>query len=125
LAPNDAFQWRLFDDYVFQFDIDSPLVLSFISQITSNDMSGFQHIKSGYIAHISTANLSLVFDDDGVNSTPITIPHSSGIFAKTYFLRPAGKFKTIGYSITSTEPFRLYRRGCEFHGKSWGKNESY
>lgn len=125
IAPEDGDQWRLFDDFVFQFDIDSPLVLSYISQITANDLSGFQHIKDGYIAHISTADLSLIFTDDGANSTPIIIPHSNGLFAKTYFLRPAGKFKTTGYSLTSASPFRHYKRASEFRGKAWGKNMGY
>lgn len=125
LAPQDAILWRLYGDYEFQFDVDSPLVKSYISQGTANDLGGYQHIRDGYIAHISTADIQLTFSWDGITQTSIVIPSSGGVFAKTYFVPPYNKWKIITYSLVSTQGFRLYKRACEVRVRSWGASGPY
>lgn len=120
----DTDPWSLID-YQFIWEPDSPLTTTWISQVFTQGLSGYQHIKDGYISHISTTNLLVVRVIDGVAQTAITVPNSGGIFLKSYIIFPAKKFKTIQYKITSASGFRLYKSACEIRAKQWASVEEY
>lgn len=124
IIGTDTDEWSLIS-YQFIWEPDSPLTTTWISQVFTQGLSGYQHIKDGYISHISTANLSVVRVLDGVAQAAIAVTHGSGVFTKSYIIFPARKFKTIQYKITSSEGFRLYKSACEIRAKQWASVEGY
>lgn len=81
--------------------------------------AGFLHLRDGYIAHRSTADITFIINVDGTDTT-LTIPHSSGIFRRTYMVLPALKGKTFQFRLTSSVAFRLYGEDSEVRAKVWG-----
>lgn len=100
------------------------LTTTWKTQGTNHDIPGFQFLKDGYIAHISTANLSLVITVDGVPFT-YPIPHGSNVYTKSYILFQIDgggrtlKGKIFDYSLTSPEGFRLFQKDCEVRVHPW------
>lgn len=121
-ADSDA--WELFQ-YQFEFNIEPELVEEWEGQQTSHGLNGYQHAKGLQIAHLSTANLSLIRILDGVSQSAITIPHSGGLRKKTYVEIPAIKYKVCQYKITSSSGFRLYLGDSEIRVKQWNSDSDY
>jgi hypothetical protein len=114
-----------FIDAKWVYNVEPELALTWWTQQTTHGLVGYQHIKSGYITHLSTADLSLTLIIDGIAQTPITIANSSGLRLKTYFIVPVLKGKTFAYKLTSASAFRLYKNDCEVRVKSWGSHGEY
>jgi hypothetical protein len=91
----------------------------------THDLKGYLYLGDCYIAHNSTANLSLVITVDGVAQPALTIAHSAGADAKTYLRLPVMKGKSFKYRISSTAVFRLRGEQCEFKIKQWGSDSPY
>jgi len=123
LAPTDANSWRLFDAR-FIWNPTPELATNWTTQGTTHDLAGFQHLRDGYIAHVSTADISLVVNADGTNFT-YTIPNSGGAYKKTYVVFKPMKAKLYSYTLTSASPFQLFLRDCEVHTRSWGDPGPY
>lgn len=77
------------------------------------------------VAHVSTADLSLILTIDGVAQAAITIANSGGIYAQTVFRVPVMKAKLWKARISSSTAFRLDTRDTFFEVKEWGSDGPY
>jgi hypothetical protein len=93
-------------------------------QDTTFDGQGFLHLRDGYVAHISTANITLAVTTDGV-TTNYVIASSGGAFAKTYIPFLPTKFKSCKFKLISASNFRLFVRDCEIRYRNWGADGGY
>lgn len=94
------------------------------SQPSSLGLPGFFFFRDAYIAHLSTANLTLTVTVDGVPYT-YTVAHSSGLYTKTYVPLHQMKGKQAAFRLTSTAPFRLYGEDSEVRVKAWAARQTY
>jgi hypothetical protein len=113
---------------MFVWEPAPELAANWITQATTHDIPGFQFLKDGYVAHISTADITYLITIDG-NVFSYTITNSGGIYKKTYILFALGgsglalKGKSFIYSLNSTAPFRLFKRDCEVRVRPWISTE--
>ena len=103
------------------------LATLWVTQGTSHDIAGYQFLKDGYIAHISSANLTLSITVDGTTFV-YTILSSGGVYRKDYIVFALDALTTIGkgikgklftYSLSSAQPFRLFIRDSEVRVHAW------
>jgi hypothetical protein len=127
LLPTDNAFWRLFN-VRWVYEPAPEYAREWKTQGTDHDNPGFQFLKDGYIAHASTADITMnVTVDDTVFT--YTIPNSGGEFVKTYLIfgiHPSGrttKGTLFTYELTSPEPFQLYQKDCEVRVHDWSKGE--
>ncbi len=93
------------------------------TQGTTHDLPGFQFIKDGYIALISTNDVLLEITVDGVTFV-FTVPRTGGVYARKYLIFGDSasrvlKGKLFTYRLSSPSPFRLFLKDCEIRVKSW------
>jgi hypothetical protein len=88
-------------------------------------MEGFKHFGLCKVAHVSTANLHLIFTVDGVVQPTIIIPHSNGIYKETIFRVPVMKGKIYKLRLDSAAEWRLDGRDSFFEVKDWGTDLAY
>lgn len=126
VIPQDVDFWRLFK-LRWVFEPAPEYVYEWKTQGTDNDLAGYQFIKSFWIAHRSTADITLTVNVDGTDFT-YTIPHSNGVYKKTYLLagiKTTGKTtkgKLFTYELRSTDvatPFQLFAKDCEVKVHTW------
>lgn len=122
-SSTDVF-WRYFS-VRWIYEPVPELVTLYQTQGTTHDIPGWQFLKDGYIAHISTADLTLTITVDN-KSYVYTIPNSGGLYTKTYLIfaldstvQQTLKGKLFFYGISSTEGFRLFKKDCEFKIHPW------
>jgi hypothetical protein len=101
------------------------LVTLYQTQGTTHDIPGYQFLKDGYIAHMSTADVILTINVDGTDFA-YRIPSSGGVYVKNYLvfaINPstgqALKGKLFAYGVSSIAPFRLFEKDCEVRVHSW------
>lgn len=105
------------------------LVNHWVTQGTSHGVPGYMFLKDGYIAHQSTADLTLTVIMEGVGEIfQFIIPHGSGQYMKSYVLLGTGiprtlKDKLFRYRLDSNSPFRLFERDCEVRVHAWSGGE--
>lgn len=116
--------WRFFG-IRWIYEPVPELVTLYQTQGTTHDIPGYQFLKDGYIAHISTADLTLTITVDN-KAYVYTIPNSGGLYVKSYLifaldaaLQQTLKGKIFSYGISSTEGFRLFKKDCEFRVHAW------
>lgn len=91
---------------------------------TNAGLHGWQHVRDGYIAHTSSADLTLTMNVDGVDYVT-TISNSGGVYAKSYVIPPAVKGKMFRFKVSSTAAYRLYNADCEVRVRAWGGTGPY
>lgn len=113
-----------YDEIAWVADALPELASVWTTEPTTHGMSGYQHIRDGWIALISTATVTLTITIDGTAYTyPLT--STSGAYAKLYFVAQTAKGLSFTYSLTSNAPFRLFRKDCEIHVRAWGASGPY
>jgi hypothetical protein len=126
VIPQDEDFWRLFG-LRWVFEPAPEYVYEWKTQGTDHDLAGYQFIKSFWIAHRSTADITLNVKVDGTTFT-YTIPHSNGVYKKTYLLAgimisgKTTKGKLFSYELRSTDvtvPFQLFAKDCEVKVHTW------
>lgn len=120
LLPTDPDEWRLFNiRWVYQPAPEISTVWE--SQEYAHDLSGWQHVREGYVALSSVTASTLTISVDGV-AYAYSIPSTAGKVLKYYLpLRPV-KGKIFLYRIDTPSPgSRLYERDTEFHVGTWGR----
>lgn len=126
VIPQDPDFWRLFN-IRWVFEPAPEYVYEWKTQGTDHDMAGYQFLKDGFIAHRSTADLTLTITVDG-SVFVYTIPNSGGVYRKTYILFAlantglALKGKLFTYQLRSTNvnvPFQLYQKDSEIRVHAW------
>lgn len=126
VIPQDPDFWRLFN-LRWVFEPAPEYVYEWKTQGTDHDLPGYQFIKSFWIAHRSTVDLTLTVTVDGQDFVYV-VPNSGGVYKKTYILAkildsgrcPKGKLFT--YQLRSNDvsvPFQLFEKDCEVHVHSW------
>lgn len=90
------------------------------TQDTTFDQDGFLSMRDGVIAYLSTAPIALTVYHDQVGLT-YTLPSSSGVYIRSYFPFQAAKGKSVRFTATSDQPFRIFKRDCTFRALSWAK----
>lgn len=116
--------WRFFG-IRWIYEPVPELVTLYQTQTTTHDIPGWQFLKDGYIAHMSTSDLTLTIKIDNKDYV-YTIPHSNGLYVKDYLiftldtaLQQNLKGKLFSYGISSAEGFRLFKKDCEFRVHAW------
>lgn len=126
VIPQDADFWRLFN-IRWVFEPAPEYVYEWKTQGTDHDMTGYQFLKDGFIAHRSTADLILTITVDGADFV-YTIPNSGGVYRKTYILFAlansglALKGKLFTYQLRSSNvniPFQLFQKDSEVRVHAW------
>lgn len=123
LAPTDSNDWQLFN-WEWKFEPAPELTTTWESPDTTHELEGFQHLRDGYIAHISSADLTLTVTIDGTAYT-YTIANGAGAYKKTYLTFQPIKGKYFRYKLTSASGFRLYQQDSELRCKIWGGQTQY
>ena len=95
------------------------------TQPTSLGLRAFAHGRDAYITLQSTATVTLVITYDGGATQTYSLASTAGVVKKVYLVLAAVKSKMIGFSLTSSSPFRLFKNDSEFRVKEWGTNEGY
>jgi hypothetical protein len=87
----------------------------------SHQFEGFFIVHRGYIAHNSTADVTLNVYVDGAETphSSYTIANGGGDYQRTPIMFQPIKGKAIRYEFTSTAAFRLYREDSEILARSW------
>lgn len=103
---------------------ESESVLVWEAPPTTLGLTGYWYLRDGFIAHRSTADLTLTITVDGTAHI-FTIAHSNGNYKKSYVPLTTLKGKQMQFKLTSTSNFRFYRDDSEFRVKAWGSGESF
>lgn len=124
LISTDSVPWRYFG-IRYIWEPVPELVNYYQTQGTTHDIPGYQFLKDGYIALISTADVTLTINVDGTNFV-YTIPSTGGAYQKVYVLfgiNPSTgqclKGKLFTYTLQSTAGFRLFQKDCEVRVHPW------
>lgn len=117
---------------LYQFDVlwheDEELIKHWQFPPTTHRMSGWQHVRDGYITIRTTDVIVLTVTIDGVdyNATfTAASTNTSGEKRKLYFTLPPAKGKMFQYAINSNSGFRLYGTECEIRAKQWNTSMGY
>lgn len=124
----DTIDWRFFGiKYVWEPLPES--VTYYKTQGTTHDIPGYQFLKDGYIALISTADVTLTINVDGTDFV-YNIPSTGGVFKKNYLIFGINgttgqtlKGKLYTYELRSTDStkgFRLFQKDSEVFVHAWG-----
>lgn len=94
---------------------------------SSNNQSGWQHIRDGYMTVRSSADLTLTITVDGAVYTPVfkNGSNTAGEKRKIYFEMPPVKGKVFRYELDSPGDFRIYGDECEVRTKVWNTQLGY
>ena len=68
----------------------------------------------------STAAVTLVMTPDNESPITLTFPSTSGAQVKQFLTFPPNKFKIVGWTANSSQPFTIYAAGCEVMYSGWG-----
>ena len=123
LLPTDSADWRLFG-FTWVWEPAPELVKRWITQPTSHDLPGYQHLRDAQIALISTDEVLLTVNYDD-KSASFVISSTGGIFLKQYVPFTVMKAKVYQYEFTSATGFRLFAKDSEVRVKPWGSNDPY
>lgn len=104
------------------FEPAPELAQFWFTQGTSHQIPGWQFLRDGYVACISTANVVLTVTIDGRNYS-YNIPSTGGVYVKNYVIFADAniplKGKLFTYSLFSSSPFRLFVRDSEIRVHPW------
>lgn len=120
----DGVPWRVFNEDII-FQPFPELTMLWQTELNSLGMTGWNHLREMNISHISTADLTLTLSFDSWPSIKITIPNSGGAQAKEIITPDSNKWKLVGFSITSTEAFRLFLEDIEVKVGGWNRTSEY
>lgn len=95
------------------------------TEMISQGLRGFQHIRAMNIAHQSTVDLTLTLVFDQWPTITLTVPNSAGLQTKTWVQIPVNKYKLVSYRLSSAVPFYLWEPDIEVYVKWWGSTGPY
>ena len=124
IIGTDALPWQFYG-VRWVFEPAPELATEWCGQSTSTDAPGYVQVRDLVIAHQSTADLSVTLSYDGAPFPPLTIPNSGGIYQRSYLVLPALKGLSVQPIVTSTQPFRVFKRDSVWRLQSWGEANGY
>lgn len=97
------------------------------TQSTTHDLTGWQFIQCGYFAYISSVAVTLTITPDVGTAIVISLPSTSGVYAKTYFRMPPNKFRSCVYYVQAAtiSGVRVFIKDCEIRVKAWGSDKPF
>jgi hypothetical protein len=128
LVTTDSVPWRVFrHDLVFEPLPETTMLWK--TELTSMGGVGWQHLREVDFEYISTTPITLTFTvDTGSGSYAplnVTIPSSGGTQAKLNCEVSPNKWRLLGFSASSSAPFRLFIEGFSCKIRSWGSDGPY
>jgi hypothetical protein len=96
------------------------------TQETNHDIPGWHHLRDGYVAHMSTAPITLRIAYEGA-TVDYQIAASGGLtnYARTYLEFQHMKARARSYRLFSSAAFRLFVKDTEVRCKGWGSDGPY
>lgn len=88
------------------------------TQETTFDFPGFLSVHDAVMAYDAPAEVALTVWHD-LGSVTYTLPPTSG-YQRIYTILQTAKGKAVRFRLTSTTPFRLYKRDCSVRVQPWG-----
>lgn len=95
------------------------------TQERSFAFGGWGHLRDGYIAISSGADVTLTITIDGTAQAGITLSSTSGNRRKIYFQALANKGKVYQFSLTSANDFKIYNEDTAVFVKPWNSSVGY
>lgn len=86
--------------------------------------NGYHHVRDGYFAIISNADVTLTINVDGKNFT-YTLASTSGNFRKIYVPFQVMKGKLFAYGLSSSKVFRFFEYDSSIRAKLWKSQDEY
>lgn len=81
---------------------------------------GWGHVEWINLAYQSTATVTLVMTPDNGSPITLTFPSTSGAQVKQFMTFPPNKFKIVGWTANSTQPFTIYATDTSVMYSAWG-----
>ncbi len=107
------------------FDTEPPHKKRWNTQERSFNLPGWGHLRDGYFAIRSAANVTLTVTIDGIAQSSITISNTSSKRVKKYVQFPAYKGKVFQFTMTSTSDFKIYNEDTNINVKAWNSSVGY
>jgi hypothetical protein len=107
------------------FDTEPPHKNRWNTQERSFNLPGWGHLRDGYIAIRSAADVTLVVTIDGNAQPGITLANTTGSREKLYVQYPAFKGKVFQFTLTSASDFKIYNEDTNVWVKAWNTNTDY
>jgi hypothetical protein len=107
------------------FDTEPPHKKRWNTQERSFNLPGWGHLRDGYIAIRSAADVTLTVTIDGNAQSGITLANTSGARRKLYVQYPAFKGKVYKFVLTSASDFKVYNEDTHVNVKAWNTNTDY
>ena len=128
VTTSDGVPWRVWrTDLVFvPFPEETEL---WKTELTAAGGIGWQHIRDINVEYWSESDITVTFAVDTGNGSygpdAIILPSSGGTQAKLRMNVSRNKWKLIGVSAFSLNPFYLFVEGMEMTVRSWGESSPY
>lgn len=81
---------------------------------------GWGHVEWINLAYQSTAAVTLVMTPDNGAPVTLTFPSTTGKQVKQFLTFPPNKFKIVGWTANSSQPFTISAQDCEVMYSAWG-----
>jgi hypothetical protein len=81
---------------------------------------GWGHVEWINLSYQSTAAVTLVMTPDNGSPITLTFPSTSGAQVKQFLTFPPNKFKIVGWTANSSQPFTIYAADTIVVYSSWG-----
>jgi hypothetical protein len=81
---------------------------------------GWGHVEWINLAYQSTAAVTLVMTPDNGSPITLTFPSTGGAQVKQFLTFPPNKFKIVGWTANSSQPFTIYAGDTSVMFAAWG-----
>lgn len=81
---------------------------------------GWGHVDWINLAYQSTATVTLIMTPDNGSPVTLTFPSTTGKQVKQFLTFPPNKFKIVGWTANSAQPFTIFAGDCEVMFSAWG-----
>lgn len=95
-------------------------VIGWKTGLLSYGLQGWGHFEWINLAYQSTADVILVMTMDNGSAITLTFPSTGGVQKKQFTTFPANKFKIVGWTANSLQPFTLFTADTEAYLAGWG-----
>ena len=95
-------------------------IIAWRTGLLSYGQRGWMHIEYLDFTYSATATVVITATCDTGQTFVLNLPPTAGAQAKSFNLPPANKFKLIGWTVNSAEPFTIFADDCEARVAVWG-----
>jgi hypothetical protein len=121
---DDGVPWQVFSENLI-FEPFPEAAMAWQTELSTLGMVGWAHLREMNLAHISTADLTLILTFDSWPTIVLSIPNSGGSQQKVKVMPPINKWKLIAFGATSAQPFRIFVEDIECKVGFWGRTVQY